>query len=156
MGTNILENKELQAGELKEIRLSPFIAEQDYQTRLKRISKFLAEGNKVRAVVVFKGRHMGSKPFGYKLLNKPLFTPMGMIVGLGIMSIYSLISGATDKDGVKQSFIDNKIINCLSVDKTNYSVKNDKWSLVEDEDENEYFINTSKETVVSIERCEVK
>lgn len=66
------QQKKIKGGELKEIRFSPFIAEGDYQTRIRRMEGFLEEGNKVRVVVVFKGRHMGSKPFGYVLLSKIL------------------------------------------------------------------------------------
>lgn len=69
------EKKEAQArknskkgGDLKEIRLSPFIAENDLNFRLGRISEFLKANNKVRVVVIFKGREMGKKDFGYKLL----------------------------------------------------------------------------------------
>lgn len=57
-------------GELKEIRFSPFIAQADYETRLKRVKEFLEEKNKVKIVVVFLGRQMGSKPFGYKLIER--------------------------------------------------------------------------------------
>lgn len=64
------EAKKTKASELKEIRLSPFIAENDYNTRLGRIKEFLGEKNKVKAVVVFKGRQLGSKPFGYQLLGR--------------------------------------------------------------------------------------
>lgn len=58
------------ASELKEIRFSPFIGEADYQSRLKRIKKFLADNHKIRTVVKFKGRQMGSKQFGYKVLQR--------------------------------------------------------------------------------------
>jgi len=64
------EAKKTKASELKEIRFSPFIAENDYNTRLIRIREFLKEKNKVKVVVVFKGRQLGSKPFGYDLLGK--------------------------------------------------------------------------------------
>jgi len=64
------EKKKTKASELKEIRFSPFIAQHDYQTRMVKIKEFLDESNKVRLVVVFKGRHMGSKQFGYDLLKK--------------------------------------------------------------------------------------
>jgi len=56
--------------DIKELRFSPFIAEADYNTRLERIKEFLQEGHKIRAVVKFKGRQMGSKQFGYDLLKK--------------------------------------------------------------------------------------
>lgn len=62
--------KGVKGGELKEIRFSPFIGQGDYETRLKRVREFLAEKNKVKVVVVFLGRQMGSKPFGYKLIER--------------------------------------------------------------------------------------
>jgi len=62
--------KKTKGGELKEIRFSPFIAENDYNIRLGRVKEFLSEKNKVRLVVVFKGRQMGSKQFGFNLLKK--------------------------------------------------------------------------------------
>lgn len=66
------EKKKTKASELKEVRFSPFIADHDYRTRIEKIKEFLEESNKVRLVVVFKGRHMGSKDFGYKLFKKIL------------------------------------------------------------------------------------
>ena len=62
--------KKARGGELKEIRFSPFIAENDYQIRLGRVKEFLGAKNKVRVVVVFKGPQMRSKQFGYNLLGK--------------------------------------------------------------------------------------
>ncbi|MEK7497812.1 MAG: translation initiation factor IF-3 [Patescibacteria group bacterium] len=67
-----IEAKKVKGGEVKEVRLSPFIAENDYNTRLKRLREFLEGKNKAKVVVVFKGRQMNSKPFGYSLLNKVL------------------------------------------------------------------------------------
>ncbi len=69
-----LEKKKAKASELKEIRFSPFIAENDFETRYKRVKEFLEDKNKVRIVVKFKGRQMDAKGAGYevtdKLLNK--------------------------------------------------------------------------------------
>lgn len=64
------EKKKSKAGELKEIRFSPFIADHDYATRMQRIKEFLNESNKVRVVVVFLGRQMNSKQFGYDLIKR--------------------------------------------------------------------------------------
>ena len=64
------EAKKAKASELKEIRFSPFIAENDYNTRLERVKKFLGEKNKVKIVVVFMGKQMGSKKFGYNLIDR--------------------------------------------------------------------------------------
>lgn len=68
-------------GELKEIRFSPFIAEADYNTRLKRVKEFLTEKNKVKVVIVFMGRQLGSKPVGYKLLER-IFKEFGEAIAI--------------------------------------------------------------------------
>lgn len=68
--------KKTKGGDVKEIRFSPFIAENDYNIRLGRVKEFLADKNKVRLVVVFKGRQMGSKPFGFTLLRR-IVTELG-------------------------------------------------------------------------------
>jgi len=54
------------------VRLSPFIGEHDFNTRFERIKEFLQEKHKVRVVVKFKGRQMGSKKYGYELMSKVL------------------------------------------------------------------------------------
>jgi len=64
------EKKKTKASELKEVRFTPFIANHDYQTRLEKIREFLSENNKVRLSVVFKGRNLQSKDFGYNLFKK--------------------------------------------------------------------------------------
>ena len=74
------QKKGAKSGELKEIRFSPFIAPHDYDVRLERIKEFLDENNKVRVVVVFKGRQMGNKDFGYDILDKVTKAFVGRIV----------------------------------------------------------------------------
>jgi len=59
-------------GQLKEIRLSPFIAENDLLNRLNRAKEFLTQGNKVKLVVRFSGRQLGHKEFGQKVIDKAL------------------------------------------------------------------------------------
>lgn len=66
------ERKKAKPSELKEIRFSPFIGDHDYKTRIERIKEFFEDGNKVKIVVVFLGRQMNSKEFGYKLLERVL------------------------------------------------------------------------------------
>jgi translation initiation factor IF-3 len=66
------EKKRSKPLDLKEVRLSPFIGEHDFNTRFERIKEFLQEKHKVRVVVKFKGRQMGSKKFGYDLMKKVL------------------------------------------------------------------------------------
>ena len=66
------QKKGVKGGDIKEIRFSPFIGEADYKTRIGRIKEFLEDKNKVRVVVKFKGREMGSKKFGYDVLQRIL------------------------------------------------------------------------------------
>lgn len=77
------ENKREQAAkkntkevELKEIWLSPRIAEHDLEVRLRRAEEFLEEGNKILFRVKFKGREMAHMEFGYNLL-KDIFERLG-------------------------------------------------------------------------------
>lgn len=64
------QSKGAKGGELKEIRFSPFIGVADYEVRIKRVKEFLGEKNKVKVVVVFLGRQMNSKRFGYDLIER--------------------------------------------------------------------------------------
>jgi translation initiation factor IF-3 len=62
--------KGAKGGEIKEVRFSPFIAENDFNTRLEKVKEFLAEKNKVRLVVVFTGPQMRVKHTGFAILKK--------------------------------------------------------------------------------------
>ena len=66
------ERKKSSKVEIKEIRLTPFIAEGDFNFRAKRAEKFLKEGHRVKLVVKFKGRQITKKEFGYEVLGKAL------------------------------------------------------------------------------------
>lgn len=58
--------------ELKEIWLTPRIAEHDLQTRLRRVEEFLGDNNKVMFRVKFKGREMAHTALGFQLIDKIL------------------------------------------------------------------------------------
>ena len=62
--------------ELKEIWLTPRIAEHDLQTRLRRVDEFLKDGDKVMFRVKFKGREMAHLELGFNILNK-IFAQFG-------------------------------------------------------------------------------
>lgn len=62
--------KKVKGGEVKEIRFSPFIAENDFNVRIERIREFFADKNKVKVVVVFKGPQMRVKNIGYDIIGK--------------------------------------------------------------------------------------
>ena len=54
--------------EIKEIRMSPGIDVGDFNTKLKNAQKFLADGNRVKVSVRFRGREMAHTNIGEKLL----------------------------------------------------------------------------------------
>lgn len=56
--------------DLKEVRFTPFIAENDFNIRIKRAREFLEEGDKVSLVVKFVGRQITRKEFGYELIKR--------------------------------------------------------------------------------------
>ncbi len=58
--------------ELKEIWLSPRIAQHDLEVRLKRVDEFLEDGDRVKLTVKFKGREMAHPEVGYKVVEQAL------------------------------------------------------------------------------------
>ena len=54
--------------EIKEIRMSPSIDTNDFNTKAKNAMKFLKEGNRVKVSVRFRGREMAHTNLGEKLL----------------------------------------------------------------------------------------
>lgn len=55
--------------EIKEIRMSPGIDTNDFNTKLKNAQKFLADGDRVKASVRFRGREMAHTQIGETLLR---------------------------------------------------------------------------------------
>jgi translation initiation factor IF-3 len=53
---------------LKEVRLSPTIDENDFNTKLRNAIKFLEKGDKVKASIRFKGRAITHKEIGQRVL----------------------------------------------------------------------------------------
>jgi translation initiation factor IF-3 len=56
--------------ELKEVKVRYKIDTHDYQVRIKNIRKFLAQGNKVKVVVMLRGREMQHSNLAFDLINK--------------------------------------------------------------------------------------
>lgn len=54
---------------IKEVRLSPVIDTHDLQVRAKNATKFLKEGDKVKASIRFKGRQMSYSDKGIEVMN---------------------------------------------------------------------------------------
>lgn len=55
---------------LKEVRLSPTIDVNDFNTKLRNARKFLEKGDKVKASIRFKGRAITHKEIGKKVLDR--------------------------------------------------------------------------------------
>ena len=56
--------------EIKEIRMSPGIDVGDFNTKLKNAQKFIADGNRVKVSVRFRGREMAHTEIGKDLLDR--------------------------------------------------------------------------------------
>lgn len=55
---------------IKEVRLSPTIDENDFQTKLRNGRKFLEKGDKVKVSIRFKGRAITHKEIGQRVLER--------------------------------------------------------------------------------------
>nr|SFZ88268.1 Translation initiation factor 3 [Loigolactobacillus rennini] len=55
---------------VKEVRLSPTIDQNDFNTKLKNARKFLEKGDKVKASIRFRGRAITHKDIGREVLNR--------------------------------------------------------------------------------------
>jgi len=56
--------------QLKEVKLRPRTEEHDYDVKIKKVREFLAESNKARITVMFRGREMSHKELGQKVLQR--------------------------------------------------------------------------------------
>ncbi|MFA5025959.1 MAG: translation initiation factor IF-3 [Candidatus Shapirobacteria bacterium] len=64
------EKKGMKGGETKEVQMTPFIGQGDYDTRVKKSKEFLTTGNKVKLSIKFQGRQIQKPEFGYQLVEK--------------------------------------------------------------------------------------
>lgn len=56
--------------QIKEVRLSPTIEENDVQTKLKNVKKFLKKGDKVKLTIRFRGREITHQELGRRILDR--------------------------------------------------------------------------------------
>jgi translation initiation factor IF-3 len=62
-----LKQKQVQ---VKEVKFRPQTDDNDYQTKLRNLTRFLEEGDKAKITLRFRGREMAHQEFGYKLLER--------------------------------------------------------------------------------------
>jgi translation initiation factor IF-3 len=64
------EKRKAKVSETKEVRLGPFMSDNDLQVMIRRGREFLEDGDKVRLVVKFRGRQITRSEFGKQIINK--------------------------------------------------------------------------------------
>jgi translation initiation factor IF-3 len=55
---------------IKEMKFRPKIDGHDYETKMKHVERFLAEGSKVKLTIMFRGREMAHPELGRRILEK--------------------------------------------------------------------------------------
>lgn len=65
--------------ETKELKLRPMIETHDYEVKLKQAKKFLADGNKVKFTMRYKGREMSANNMGKEILDRLVEDLEGLI-----------------------------------------------------------------------------
>ncbi|MDM4769529.1 translation initiation factor IF-3 [Solimonas sp. SE-A11] len=56
--------------QVKEVKFRPATEEGDYQTKLRNITRFLEEGDKVKVTIRFRGREMAHSELGMEIMNR--------------------------------------------------------------------------------------
>ncbi len=65
-----LARKTQKTQEIKEIKMRPNIDDHDYDTKMRSVTKFLDEGDKVKVTLRFRGREMAHQQLGMDLLRR--------------------------------------------------------------------------------------
>ncbi len=55
---------------IKEMKMRPKIDRHDYETKSRHVERFLREGSKVKATIMFRGREMAHQELGQRLLDR--------------------------------------------------------------------------------------
>lgn len=64
------EKRKAKVSETKEVRLGPFMSDNDLQVMIRRGREFLEDGDKLRLVVKFRGRQITHPEFGREIVGK--------------------------------------------------------------------------------------
>lgn len=63
---------------VREIRLRPKIGGHDFEAKARSVKKLLGEGNKVKVVILFRGREITHPDLGWKVLKKMVDSVKGL------------------------------------------------------------------------------
>jgi len=64
------QRKTQKTQDIKEIKMRPNIDDHDYDVKMRNVSKFLDEGDKVKVTLRFRGREMSHQQLGMQLLRR--------------------------------------------------------------------------------------
>ncbi|MBL9029577.1 MAG: translation initiation factor IF-3 [Caedimonas sp.] len=64
------ERKKQKVIEVKEIKMRPTIEQNDYQTKLRSVKRFIEEGDKVKVTMRFRGRELAHQEIGMGVLKR--------------------------------------------------------------------------------------
>lgn len=80
--------KKAKSSELRQIRLGLKIGENDLNIKIRKIKEFLEDGDRVKIMIVFRGREMAHKEIGGELMNRiiDLLGPDAVVEGKGQMN----------------------------------------------------------------------
>ena len=67
---NPLQRKKQKRTQIKEIKFRPGTEENDYQIKLKSITRFIQDGDKAKITMRFRGREMMHQDLGLELLKR--------------------------------------------------------------------------------------
>ncbi|HEX8978127.1 MAG TPA: translation initiation factor IF-3 [Parasulfuritortus sp.] len=81
-----LKQKQIQ---VKEIKFRPGTDENDYQIKLRNMTRFLEEGDKVKVTLRFRGREMAHQEFGMAQLKRV----EGDLIELGVVEQFPKLEG---------------------------------------------------------------
>ncbi len=65
-----LARKSQKTQEIKEIKMRPNIDDHDYMVKMKKITEFIGEGDKVKVTLRFRGRELAHQQLGMALLQR--------------------------------------------------------------------------------------
>jgi len=90
--------------EVKEIKFRPKVDEHDYQFKKKHIERFLADGDKVKATVFFRGREMAHPEIGRRILERLIGELSEVAVAESAPrqegnQMHTILAARTDKSG---------------------------------------------------------
>ena len=64
------QKKKQKIVQVKEVKFRPGTDENDYQVKLRNLTRFLTDGDKAKVTLRFRGREMAHQSLGMKLLNR--------------------------------------------------------------------------------------